>query len=208
MKTYYLAKALFKMRLSSFRDCEIDRTARVNAGSVFTKVKMGRYSYAGAAAYVTDAHIGNFCSIAGGCQIGGGIHPMDTVSTSPVFLQGRNFLRKNFAAIPYAPSETVEIGSDVWIGEGVYIKAGIKIGSGAVIGAHAVVTHDVAPYAVAAGVPARVLRKRFDDGTIRRLLELQWWNWPEEKLEKYGALFTDPEKLLGALEQERPGGRI
>lgn len=201
IKTYYLAKLLFKLRLPSFDHCEIDKTSNVNAGSVFAKVKMGRYSYVGAATYITDAQIGSFCSIAGDVHIGGGMHPMDSVSSSPVFFYGRNFLRKNFASIPYAPSKTVEIGNDVWIGESAYIKAGVKIGTGAIIGAHAVVTHDVAPYSVVAGVPAKEIRKRFDDETIEKLLEIQWWDWPEEKLQKYGKYFNKPDVLFDALER-------
>ena len=203
IKSYYLAKILFKMRIPSFYRCEIDKTANVNAGSVLARVKMGRYSYTGADTYVTDAHIGNFCSIGSLCQIGGGMHPMDTVTMSPVFLHGRNFLKKNFADIPYSPSETVEIGNDVWVGDGAYIKAGIKIGTGAIIGAHAVVTHDVEAYAVMAGVPARPIKKRFDNNVIERLLELKWWDWEEEKLRKYGPYFQSPEKLFEALSKEK-----
>lgn len=203
LKTYYLAKILFKMRLPSFDHCSIDKTANVSAGSVFAKVKMGRYSYAGAATYITDAHIGSFCSIGGDVHIGGGVHPMGTVSTSPVFLHGGNFLRKNFADIPYVPSETVQIGNDVWIGESAYIKAGVRIGSGSVIGAHAVVTHNVEPYSIVAGVPAKVLRKRFDDETIEKLLALKWWNWPDEKLKKYGECFKSPESLFEELEKDK-----
>lgn len=202
IKTYYLAKILFKSRLPSFKNCEIDKTAKINAGSALTRVKMGRYSYVAAATNITDAQIGSFCSIGSECHIGGGVHPVDTVSTSPVFLAGKNFCGKNFAAIPYRPSEPVRIGDDVWVGEGVYIKSGIKIGSGAVIGAHAVVTHDVEPYAIVAGVPAKTLRKRFDDGMIQKLLDIQWWDWPEDKLEKYGMFFCAPEKLLEAIKNE------
>lgn len=202
IKSYYLAKILFKLRIPSFDRCEIDKTANVSAGSVLAKVKMGRYSYIGADTYATDAHIGQFCSIGSLCQIGGGMHPMDTVSMSPVFLKGRNFLHKNFAEIPYAPSETIEIGNDVWVGDGVYIKAGVKIGTGAILGAHAVITHDVEPYTVMAGVPARPIKKRFDDSTIEKLLVLQWWNWDEEKLTKYGPYFQSPEKLFEALNED------
>ena len=135
------------------------------------------------------------------CGIGGGFHPTDMVSTSPVFLKGRNILRKNFAGFSYEPSETVEIGNDVWIGDGVYIRSGVKIGDGAVIGAHAVVTRDVAPYTIAAGVPARCIRKRFDEATIEQLSALKWWAWPDEKLEKFGKYFSSPDQLLKEMNQ-------
>lgn len=157
---------------------------------------MGRYSYSGDSTHITDAVIGSFCSIGSGCQIGGGGHPLDTVSTSPAFFKGRNFLGISFSSIPYVKSETVVIENDVWIGDGVYIKSGIHIGNGAVIGAHAVVTHDVGSYEIVAGVPAKMIRKRFDDETIQALIELQWWNWDEKKLKKNGIYFDNPERLI------------
>ncbi len=79
-------------------------------------------------------------------------------------------------------AQRVVIGNDVWIGHGAVITPGIRIGHGAVIGANAVVTKDVPPYHVVGGVPAHFIRKRFDDVVIDRLLEVEWWNWPVEKL--------------------------
>lgn len=201
MKSKYMAKILAKMRLPSFDQCEIDQTCKVNYDSTLAKVKMGRYTYVGARTSITDAQIGQFCSIGGKVNIGGGMHPMNMVSTSPVFLKGRNFLRKHYAAFEYEPSKTVVIGNDVWIGENAYIKAGITIGDGAVIGAHAVITHDVEPYAVMAGVPAKVLYKRFDDEIMDQLLAIKWWDWPDEKLEKYGKYFDNPEQLISKIEE-------
>ena len=157
IKTYYLARILRKLQIPSFNRCRIDHTARVASGSALTKVCMGRYSYVGSNTHITDAEIGSFCSIGGNCGIGGGIHPLDNVSTSPAFLQGRNILGRNFAKIPYQSSDKVIIGNDVWIGECAYVMPGVTIGDGAIVGAHAVVTHDVAPYTVVAGVPAKVI---------------------------------------------------
>ena len=105
----------------------------------------------------------------------------------------------HFAQIPYRPSETVEIGHDVWIGAGAYVRSGVKIGSGAVIGARAVVTRDVMPYAIVAGNPARLIRSRFDEETVARLLELQWWDWPLEKIREMGAYFDSVQSLLSAV---------
>ena len=132
-----------------------------------------------------------------------GVHPTNMVSTSPVFLQGRNILKKNFANISYEPSKPVSIGNDVWIGEGVCIVSGVTIGDGAVIGAHAVVTHDVEPYTIVAGVPARVIRKRFDDDVIERLEGIKWWDWSEDLIAKYSDYFSDPNKLLNAIDSDK-----
>lgn len=200
LKSYYLAKIIRKFRLSSFKNCDFDKTARASVGCSFAKVKMGRYSYTGANCHITDAEIGGFCSIGGGCEIGGGMHPMNHVSTSPVFLKGRNILRRNFAEFAYEASKTVYIGNDVWIGDGVFVKAGVRIGDGAIIGAHAVVVHDVEPFSVVAGVPAKEIRKRFDPETIKKLEEIKWWDWPTEKLAKLGKYFADPIELINALE--------
>ena len=191
-KTYYFAKILKKIHIPSFRHCVIDSTAKVASGSELAYVTLGRYSYVGNYTHITDAVIGNFCSIGDNCSIGGGMHPMNYVSTSPVFLQGKNILHKNFAHIPYDSSLTVTIENDVWIGDGAFIKSGVKVGSGAIIGAHSVVTHDVDPYSIVAGVPAKEIRKRFDDDIVEILMNLQWWDWSDSKMNKMSHLFLDP----------------
>ncbi len=76
----------------------------------------------------------------------------------------------------------IVIGSDVWIGYEAVILSGVTIGDGAVIGARAVVTKDVPPYTIVGGVPARPIRKRFNDSTIAALLRLRWWDWPRERI--------------------------
>jgi len=203
LKSYILAKILYKMRISSFKKCEIDKTSRVDAQCVLAYVKMGRYSYVGGESHITNAVIGNFVSIGGGCQIGGGSHPIYMVSTSPVFLEGRNIMRKNFAHINYNDVRIVEIGNDVWIGDGCYIKSGVKIGDGAVIGAHAVVTHDVDSYSIVAGCPAREIKKRFSDDIIRKLHNISWWNWCDSDLKKYACFFDSPENLIHAVGENK-----
>ena len=76
----------------------------------------------------------------------------------------------------------IVIGNDVWIGYEAVIMAGVTIGDGAIIGTRAVVTKDVPPYAIVGGVPAKPIRKRFSEDTIKMLMELRWWDWPEEKI--------------------------
>ena len=194
--TFYIPKLISKAQRPSFLNCHIHKTAKVDSKCALTAVTLGRYTYVGSGTDITDTTVGSFCSIAGGCQIGGGEHPLHTVSTSPAFLRGRNILRKNFSDIAYEAAKPVTIGNDVWIGANAYIRGGVTIGSGAVIGAHAVVTKDVRPYEIVAGCPAKPLRRRFDDETVGKLLALGWWDWTDEKLQEMGKYFTGPEELF------------
>lgn len=193
---FFVSKLLRAINRPALRDCKIDKTARVGTGSNCIKVKMGRYSYMGKNNSVCNASIGSFCSIASYCAIGGGDHAMDSISTSPVFYEGRNIFGKNFSKIHKELNKPVTIGNDVWIGENVFINSGITIGDGAVIGAHSVVTHNVPPYAVVVGAPARVIKFRFDDNTIRKLLSTKWWEWTDSELLEKGKKFDSIESFF------------
>lgn len=193
---FFINKFIKLIHRPALRDCEIDKTSSVGMASNCIRVKMGKYSYMGFYNSVCDTTIGSFCSIASYCAIGGGRHPMNAVSTSPVFYAGRNSIGKNFSSIPEEKNQGVEIGNDVWIGEAAFINDGLKIGTGAVIGAHSVVTKDVPPYAIVAGAPARILRYRFDEETIQRLLESKWWEWSDERLSRVADCFGSVQKFL------------
>ena len=78
----------------------------------------------------------------------------------------------------------IVIGNDVWIGYEAIVLSGVTIGDGAIIGTRAVVTKDVPPYTIVGGIPAKPIRKRFSDEVISKLLELQWWNWPENRIKE------------------------
>ena len=88
------------------------------------------------------------------------------------------------------------LGHDVWLGYGVKILSGVKIGNRAVVGAGAVVAKDIPPYAIAVGNPARVIKYRFDEETIKKLLAVKWWNWDLKKIADNMPLVTDVEKFL------------
>lgn len=131
-----------------------------------------------------EAHvrIGAFCSIGPDVILmDGGDHRLDWVSTFPF----RAYLDLPGAYRDGHPRSRgdIEIGNDVWIGRGARVRSGVRVGDGAVIGAYSLVTHDVRPYAVVAGVPAREVRLRFSEAQIYALQRITWWDWPMEKVE-------------------------
>lgn len=200
---YYYSKLVKKyLRGKSITGCKIDRTARVNAGCSVYNSTMGRYSYMGYDCEVINAEIGSFCSLASGIRIGEAEHPTTWVSTSPVFQNVNNSsVRKRFAKIDLPKSKRTVIGHDVWIGINAIIKAGVKIGTGAVVASGAVVTKDVEPYAIVGGCPARIIRYRFDDKTIEKLLNSKWWEKDDSVLKKVGIYVDNPEEFLQVIAQ-------
>lgn len=142
--------------------------------------------------------IGNFTSISNGVKIGLINHALDHISTSPYFYAKRKgWVEQD--TFPEEGGSQVVIGHDVLISAGVIVLKGVKIGTGAVIGAGAIVTKDIPPYAIAVGSPARVVKFRFDEALVERLLRSEWWNLDDEKLKSLKLHFNDPEKLLGAI---------
>lgn len=155
------------------------------------------------------AHIGRFTSIAPQVCTTDGVHPLYSpfATTSPSFFSlnpnksqnGSTFAKKQLYKEHSYVDETqqiaISIGSDCWIGTGAFFIGGITIGHGAVVLARAVVTKNVPPYAIVGGVPARIIRYRYDEDTIKMLLNIQWWNQPHEWLKENWLLMTDIDKL-------------
>ncbi len=193
---YYAARLVEKMKPNAIHNCNIDKTAHKGYGNQIIESQIGKYSYIGNKSTVCHAKIGAFCSVAPNVIIGGAAHPIDFVSTSPIFHRGRNVLSKNFADKAFDPFKRTTIGNDVWIGNNCIIKQGVKIGNGAVIGMGSVVTKDVGDYEIWAGNPAKLIRKRFDDETIEKLLKIKWWELSDEQIKKYADCFDSPEKFI------------
>lgn len=180
----------------ALNNCIVDKTSKIGPRSELTNCTLGRYSYLGQQCFMVNVEIGSFCSIADRCSVGGASHPIHFVSTSPVFHEGKNVLKKNFSTHHISRTKKTVIGNDVWIGQGAFIKAGVTIGDGAVIGMGAVVLNDVLPYEIWAGVPAKRIRHRFNDDIIENLKQIEWWKWDESTLEKNAPLFDDLEVFI------------
>lgn len=193
---YIWAKIVKYCNRPALKGCDIDKLAKVGPGSNCINVIMKRYSYMGMNNSVSNTDIGAFCSIANYCLIGGGKHSIDSVSTSPVFHGGRNIFGVNFSKTIRPEARRVHIGNDVWIGQMVFIKEGVSIGDGAIIGAHTVVTNDIPPYAIVVGNPGRVIRYRFPDETVKRLLEMKWWEMSESEIRRICDMFFSIEEFL------------
>lgn len=128
-------------------------------------------------------YIGKYCSIASNVKIFlGGNHRIDWITTYPFNIINDDF--PNACEIKGHPASNgdVVIGNDVWIGYGATILSGVTIGDGAVIGAHTLVSKNIAPYTIVVGNPMMVVKKRFTDDVIDKLLKLKWWNWENKKI--------------------------
>lgn len=193
---YLIHKIQKKIRLSAVRDSIVDPTARLESGTSFISSTLGRYSFCGYDCEIYMTEIGAFCSIANGVVIGGNAHPIDWASTSPVFYNNVDTIKKKFSRHERNSPQKTVIGHDVWIGRNALIKQGVVIGSGAVIGMGTVVTKDVAPYAIVVGNPARVVKKRFSDDVVNSLLEVRWWDCSDIEIEASAKYIKSPQGFI------------
>lgn len=164
-------------------------------GGYLDSVSLGGYSYLVPNFEATFLSIGNYCSIARGFMVGLG-HPTDLLTASPV--AWRSWLKDcEFPGKTSYEYLTTRIGSDVWIGANVIVKAGVTIGDGCFIGAGSVVTKDIPAFSVAAGNPCRVIRPRFTEGVVERILHTDWFNydWRDEHVD-----WRNPEAALESME--------
>lgn len=196
---YFWSKLLKKLRGAAIKKSSIHKSSKVEAGSQIFNTTMHKHSFCGYDCEITNCEIGSFTSIANGVVIGGGMHPIDWVGTSPVFYKGRDSVKAKFSEFQREAVKTTYIGHDVWIGRNALIKQGVTIGVGAVVGMGSIVTKDVAPYAIVGGNPAKLIRYRFSDEIIEKLIASKWWEFQDNELNKYAAYFKDPTLFIEKL---------
>ncbi|HVS51285.1 MAG TPA: CatB-related O-acetyltransferase [Opitutaceae bacterium] len=156
---------------------------------IYKNTVVGRYTYLKPGAIIyPNTTVGRFCSIGRGVHIGPHTHPTNFLSTHPFQFYAGEFKEdapyQDVRRVPFDMSaRRTSVGHDVWIGTNAIVMPGVTIGHGAIVGAGSIVTHDVPPYAIVVGTPARVLRYRFEEETVAALLELEWWNLPLHELQ-------------------------
>ncbi len=162
----------------SFHNSTMGHNCAIGKDCYVYNTNIGDYTYLSSAVSVMNTAIGKFCSIAQGACISLGMHPSsEFVSTHPAFFSlnkqnGMTFSDQNY----FAEMGETKIGNDVWIGVNAIIMDNITIGNGAIVGAGAVVTHNIPAYAIAVGIPAKVIKYRFEKDEIEFLENFKWWD--------------------------------
>lgn len=160
---------------SVIKETNLDENVRVQRNSMIQNSTIGSYSYSGMRFTAIQCKIGKFCSISWNVSIGGANHDYERLTTHSMLYDTSYGMVEE--PIYNRFDDKCEIGNDVWIGAGAQVLRGVRIGDGAVIAAGAVVNKDVPPYAIVAGIPATIIKYRFDKKIIDELLNIKWWDF-------------------------------
>lgn len=187
-------------------DCRIESGVRIAGSHLEAGVaihqavdlcdaRVGKFTYIARETAINKVNIGRFCSIGPRCLLGTGEHPVNRVSTSPVFYShfnqaGAGFVTGFDPEGGFEERRTITLGHDVWIGAHVFVRDGIRIGNGAIVGAGAVVIQDVPAFAVVGGVPAKRIRFRFPLEVVKQIESIAWWDWSDDILHKAQSLIS------------------
>jgi acetyltransferase-like isoleucine patch superfamily enzyme len=182
---------------NAFADSTIGEHSSIHPPYKIYRCSIGNHTYIASGSHIQLTNIGHFCSIGPNLVCGYGIHPTNGLSTSPEFYSTRKQTGHTFSQTDKIEElKPISVGNDVFIGMNVSILDGVTIGDGAVIAAGAVVTKNVPPYAIVGGIPAQIIKYRFDEITIAKLLKIKWWEFPEDKLKEVEKHFFNVDEFL------------
>lgn len=198
---YVISRLIKKLPIPSIKNSVISKFSKVEAGSQVVNSTFEKHSFCGYNCTILNTKIGKYTSIASDVKIGLVQHPIDWLSTSPVFYKGRDSIKTKISEFEFNNKVTTIIGNDVWIGEGCFIKQGVKVGNGSIVGMGSVVTKDVEPYAIVVGNPAKLIKYRFNIEIIAKLENLKWWDLDEEVLRKKSSKVTNIDAFLAEFEK-------
>lgn len=170
---------------SVVKDCVFGRYTEIGIRNRISETTMGDYSYTGVDCEIWCTDIGKFSNIASHVRINATKHPMWRATLHHFTYRAGDYwpdAANESEFFEWRREHKVHIGNDTWLGHGCIILPGVTVGDGAVIGAGAVVSKDVAPYQIVGGVPAKLIRERFDAETAQRLDKLAWWDWEHDQL--------------------------
>ncbi len=196
----------------NFSNCEFEGCNKVEKFTILNHVIFGFGSYISESSTLVNTAVGRYCAIGPNVHIVNGRHPAKIfVSIHPAFYStakqaGITYVQKNkFSEFTYVDSEKgmfVDIGNDVWIGDGASIMEGVKVADGTIVGANALIVKDTEPYGVYGGVPARLIRYRFDEEDVSFLLKLKWWDKGAEWVHKHAEYYDDIKRLKQEIGKE------
>lgn len=179
------------------RSCKIGKHVKIGKNCHVRNSQIGDYTYISPNAWLSQISIGKFCSIGPNLLAGWGIHPLNGITTSPMFYSPNKQNGMTLSPISkFEERKHITIGNDVFIGANVTILDGITIGNGAVIGAGAVVSKDIPAYAIAVGCPITIKKFRFSEECIQQFETLKWWDFPEDRLKIVENSFWDIDAFL------------
>lgn len=190
----FISKARYNKRISLFaiwdRNTKFDPKIYIAMGVRMGYSTIGKYSRVRHFTVLYHTNVGKFSAIGKNVRLGVGQHPINLISTNLIFYKKNQIKNDWVRPITFKEYKKIEIGNDVWIGEGAMVMGGVVIGDGAIVASRSVVTKDVPPYAIVAGVPAKVVKYRFCEEIRKKLLQIKWWDLPEEEINKKLEAFT------------------
>jgi phosphonate metabolism protein (transferase hexapeptide repeat family) len=193
------------------RNSQFEEYTEIGPRNYFENSQLRRFGYTGPDCWFQNTEIGPFANIAASVRVGPTSHPMDRPTQHHFTYRRKMFglaAEDDEAFFQWRAQQRTSLGADTWLGHGCIVMPGVKIGHGVVVGAGAVVTRDLPDYAIAVGVPAKVVRFRFPEATRQALISLAWWDWPYDKIKAHLEDFSGTtEEFLAKFSGQKDQGK-